>query len=355
MSAFRVLSAVEQLVEHLRAELTRGRWSGAMPGGDRLARELGVRRSTVEGALQELEKEGLLIGQGARRRRLIKMPGDLRLPAMRIAMLRFEASDTSMETMVETTHLLAEAGYAPFYASRTLRDLGMDVQRVARFVENTEADAWVVVAGSREVLEWFAGWRQPAFALFGRRQRVDIASVGPDTTPTIAAVTRRLVELGHQRIVMLSRRERRLPGPAQFERTFLVELESHGCPVGAYNLPAWEGTKEGFHRLLEALFHLTPPTALIVHEAPQFIAVLRFLAQRGIRVPEDVSLICTDPDQSFSWCEPPMAHITWDFRMAVRRVVRWAAKVNRGKKDRRQTNLKAEFVEGGTIGPVRKK
>jgi hypothetical protein len=50
-----------------------------------------------------------------------------------------------------------------------------------------------------------------------------------------------------------------------------------------------------------------------------------------------------------------MAHITWDFRMAVRRVVRWAAKVNRGKKDRRQTNLKAEFVEGGTIGPVRKK
>jgi len=32
--------------------------------------------------------------------------------------------------------------------------------------------------------------------------------------------------------------------------------------------------------------------------------------------------------------------------------VTWAANVSRGKEDRRQTMTKAEFVEGGTIGPV---
>jgi hypothetical protein len=36
----------------------------------------------------------------------------------------------------------------------------------------------------------------------------------------------------------------------------------------------------------------------------------------------------------------------------VRRVVRWADNVARGKEDRRQTLTKMEFIEGGTIGPV---
>jgi hypothetical protein len=32
--------------------------------------------------------------------------------------------------------------------------------------------------------------------------------------------------------------------------------------------------------------------------------------------------------------------------------VRWAGNVARGKDDRQQTEFKAEFVEGGTIGPA---
>ena len=37
----------------------------------------------------------------------------------------------------------------------------------------------------------------------------------------------------------------------------------------------------------------------------------------------------------------------------VRRIVRWAANVSRGKHDLRQTLTPAEFVPGGTIGPVK--
>ena len=69
MADFRTLSAVDQVVVHLREELIRGTWSGTHPGGDRLAKELGIGRNTVEVALQQLEKEGCipllrLLGQG---------------------------------------------------------------------------------------------------------------------------------------------------------------------------------------------------------------------------------------------------------------------------------------------------
>jgi DNA-binding LacI/PurR family transcriptional regulator len=69
-------------------------------------------------------------------------------------------------------------------------------------------------------------------------------------------------------------------------------------------------------------------------------------------VPEDISLICTDEDPSFDWCEPSVAHIRWNYRPVVRRIVRWANNVSHGKKDLRRTLTKAEFVEGGTVGVV---
>jgi DNA-binding LacI/PurR family transcriptional regulator len=229
----------------------------------------------------------------------------------------------------------------------------MDVKRVSRMVARTEADAWVVGAGSREVLEWFAKQKTPAFALFGRMEGLPIAGTKPDHVPAFAAATRHLAGLGHRRIALLARSERRLPDPGRAERAFLEELEVHGIRTGTYNLPDWEGSPESIYPCLESLFGATPPTALFVEEAPMFFAAQQFLSNRGLRVPQDVSLVCADADRSFEWCRPTVAHIRWDHRPVVRRVLRWAAKVSRDKEDRRQSFTKAEFVEGGTVGPVK--
>lgn len=51
--------------------------------------------------------------------------------------------------------------------------------------------------------------------------------------------------------------------------------------------------------------------------------------------------------------EPPITHIHWASRLLVRRIVRWADSVARGKNDRRPSFTMAKFVEGGTIGPVK--
>ena len=93
--------------------------------------------------------------------------------------------------------------------------------------------------------------------------------------------------------------------------------------------------------------------ALLVDEAPFFVDTQQFLTRRGVRVPEDVSLVCTDADPAFEWCWPTVAHIRWDNRPVVRRILNWASNVSRGKKDKRQTVTAAEFVSGGTIGPAR--
>ena len=136
-------------------------------------------------------------------------------------------------------------------------------------------------------------------------------------------------------------------------RAFLDELEAGGVRAGEFHLPDWEEDRAGYQAILSSLFGLTPPTALLTDEAFPFIAAQQFLARRGLRVPEDVSLICTDNDPTFVWCEPTIAHIRWDYLPAVRRIGHWAANVSHGKKDLRQTSTKAEFVDGGTVGSAR--
>ena len=350
MAKFLVLTAAEQVGEYLRAELCRGAWDGRMPGGSRLATELGVGRDTVEAALQILERDGLLVPQGAGRRRRIELPEGRVARPMRVALV---TDDTNEGYMIELRHSLVEAGHVPFHPAKTLVELGMDVGRVARLVNRTEADAWVVVAGSYEILEWFSWQPKPAFALFGRRGRVSIAATGPDKASSLAAVAGRLIGLGHRRITLVVRSQLRMPQPGLTVRAFLYELAAHGIPTGPFNLPDWEESQKGFVTLLDSLVGATPPTALILDETFLYNAAFHYLAKLGLRVPQDISLVCTDENTDFAWCEPSVAHISWDYRPVVRRVVRWAANVSHGKDDRRQTLTKAEFIEGGTIGPAK--
>jgi DNA-binding LacI/PurR family transcriptional regulator/DNA-binding transcriptional regulator YhcF (GntR family) len=354
VAQFRVFTACEQVAGYLREELMRGTWTGAMPGEDRLMARLGVGRNTIKAALRQLEEEGLLEGRGAGCQRRIVPPKKQRRTSLRIRILLYEGVDRSLADNAELLARLQEAGFAASFADKSLHDLGMDPARVARFVEKHPADAWVVSAGSHEVLEWFSQQPFPAIAMFGRFSKLPIAAASPRKIPAMLTGVGKLVALGHRRIVMLAREERRKPNPGLGEQTFLDELAARGLPTGAYNLPDWDETPAGFHTCLVALFRHTPPTALIIGDVPLFLPVQQFLARRGLRVPEQVSLFCLDPDPAYAWCNPVVSHVQWDYRPVVRRVLRWAENVAHGQDDRRQALFEAEFFEGGTIGPVGK-
>jgi DNA-binding LacI/PurR family transcriptional regulator len=355
MQKLRRLSLAEQTAAHLREGLRRGRWRGTLPGVGRLAAELDVSPPTLRAALQQLEDEGLLAAHGRGRSRTVTWRGAAR-HSLRVGIL---LHDAPLEEQPQTTQLLFQiqhdleaAGHEVFSSGKTQVQLQHDVRRIVGHVGENPADAWVVVAGSRELLEWFAGQTMPSIALFGRTDGLALARTGPDKVPAYVAATRQLVALGHRRIVLLTRRARRKPTPGNVELAFLAELAAHGITTGDYNLPDWEETPQGFCALLERLFRVTPPTALIVEETPRVIAVMEFLARRRIHVPEQVSLVSTDYDALLAWCHPPVAHMRWDDEPIVRRIVRWVAAVRRGRADRKQINFPAQFIPGGSIGPA---
>lgn len=354
MKNLRIRSASGQLAEYLKEEIRSRRWTGTMPGESWMVTHLQVGRDTVRAAMTQLEEEGVLVSDGQGRRRRIVMSGDaFSARKIRVKIFLYEKEN---RVDIDNSSLLAqllEAGFDTEFAAKSLKDLGMDVGRVARYVDRNPADAWVVSAASREILEWFAGQPTPAIAMYGARQGIPIAAAFAVMIPGLIAAIRHLVSLGHKRIVMITREERRKPELSLAERVFLDELEAAGITTGDYNLPDWKENRDGLRHRLDELFRHSPPTALIFQEAPIFIAAQCHLANRGIVAPRDVSLVVADQDRSFAWSANAPCHIQWDWRSAVRRVVRWAKNVSQGKEDILQSGTESKFVVGGTIGPAR--
>lgn len=157
----------------------------------------------------------------------------------------------------------------------------------------------------------------------------------------------------HRKIVSLSYRGHREKGLQLIDKQVAEEMEAHGIPWNSYNFPCWTGDKDGFRLCLESLFAHTPPTALLVEEAPYLFAAIQFCGDRKLLVPKDISLVCSEHVSNFEFANPPIAHTAWDYRKMIPRIVRWADNIARGKKDdKRQTCIEAKFVEGGTIGPA---
>ena len=349
MEAPNFLTIAEQVADYLRQELLRGRWTETIPGTNSLATELGVNAKTVEAGLRLLEKDGLLAGQGAGRRRRIELPEGHTPPALRVAILCYEKGDEANDLVIRFENKLKEAGHTVVYASKNLTDLDGNTRLFARVIRRTAADAWVVLSGSKESLQYFEARQIPVFALYGFQGGLKVAGIAPVLVHAVVAATRRLIALGHQRIVLLDK-QITLSSPASYVASFCAEMASHGIEVGEYNVPGWEGGYDGLYKRLESLFANTPPTAIFLFSPAEYFAVIQFLAHKGLRVPADVSLICCDIAQYFNRYQPTISHVRWKGQLVVNRIARWAKNIRLGNQDFHQTRIAAEFVEAGTVG-----
>jgi DNA-binding LacI/PurR family transcriptional regulator len=357
MNPLRRVSIIELTKEHLRSGLQSGRWLGNLPGVPSLSKEFDVSQHTVRAALLQLEAEGLLGTRGLGRSRSIDpKAGGAVAPMLRVGILchdaRIKGYSQTSEVLCQIIYALGSSGHTVFLCKKSQIELQHDVPRIAREMAKTPADAWVIEAGSFPLLEWCAAQSTPYHALYGRFNKLPLAGTGLNKVPAFRAATRHLIELGHRRIVFIVDEARCKPTPGINTRAFLEELSAHGVSTGIYNLPDWEASPAGFYELLDRLFRYTAPTALIIDEAARYVAAAEYLARRGINVPRQVSLISTDDDSAFAFCNQSIALMRWDNAPIVRRVVRWVEAVRKGKPDRKSINVLADYVPGGSIGPV---
>lgn len=364
VSPIQLLSLTDQTAGHLRDGIRSGRWKDHLPGVHKLARELGVSHSTVARAAARLVAEGALAGTGARKAYTIASPEEPPSAGPRtlhIALLRVIPSEaTDLTTQTDILNIMAKVKAAGHACDLVTLPAGKDTHKTGYLpwlLKEVSADAWLIYLGTQEILEWFIARGVPVFAIGGRCRDLPIACGATDPMDMLRQSVRRLLALNHRRIVLISSHLSRRPTPSRLIRTFQEELESAGIKPGAYHSPDWDETPEGVVKLLESLFRVTPPTALICATQYSTAATLGFLNRQGMDIPGQISVVSSDEsDPSWDWIFPGIrvAQPRGNEAPFYRRIRQWVANVAIGSPDTRQTWIPMRLDEGTTIGPARR-
>lgn len=355
MPEFTPLSTNAQLVDYLKRLIHQGEWVARVPGEAALAKRLSVDPKLIRRAMLELESAGILVSQGKRKRRIVAPHADLSLKdlgGLRIAIMGPGFTQRRSQGLGDLPYGLSAAGHRVFFANQPNYKINGNDRVLTKIVGETVADAWIIFSGPRPVLEWFAAAKIPVFSVWGRHHGLPISSTEPDRTAAYAELTRKLLEFGHRRIVLMSKHRRRLPTPGPNEQAYLNALSEAGIRPSSFHLPDWQETCEGYQQQLNQYFRLTPPTAILIDDASLIAPTIQFLNQRGLRIPQDVSLACTEHDLSLEWMKPRATHIRWNRETEIKHALRWVRQLKKHGLKPRNYITPAELVPGETIGPV---
>jgi DNA-binding LacI/PurR family transcriptional regulator len=128
-----------------------------------------------------------------------------------------------------------------------------------------------------------------------------------DDTHGVSILTRHLIDLGHQQIAFLGNE---IGGRTNRERKegFLEVMKQAGLTVPPEFLPmAPEGTPNGgYHGTKKLWAHPVRPTALLCYNDYMVPGVYRALAEKGVRVPQDLSVAGFDDIALSFYFDPPL-------------------------------------------------
>jgi LacI family transcriptional regulator len=149
--------------------------------------------------------------------------------------------------------------------------------------------------------------------LLDRRLSVPIDSVCTDHFQGALQATDYLLQLGHQRIALITLSEHALPGRER-RRAF---HQAHAARGLSYN-PGWivgPGFEAGHaYRIAYDLLRANPrPTAIMAGGFPT-IGVMRAARSLGISIPEELSLISFGDTDFADLLAPPLTVVRWDNR-----------------------------------------
>ena len=140
----------------------------------------------------------------------------------------------------------------------------------------------------------------------------NICSILIDYEKAMIQTTAHLIALGHKRIGFLA-------GPASSESAKVrmngirIALEREGLQLDEEYCPRCFPTIEGGFQAMTSLLSITKnrqPTAILAYNDLIAIGALRAVRSRGLRIPEDISLIGIDNIEMASHSNPPLTTIS---------------------------------------------
>jgi LacI family transcriptional regulator len=348
----------KQVAATLAERIGRGDFGDSLPGERWLADSLQVSRRTVRAALGLLRREKIIETLPGQETRVLRRPLGASGPRhMRAIGLLLPAPVDQLEPYSTASFdllrgLLVESGYrlethaGPKFFSR--RPGAALAKLTARF----HCDAWILTFSNRACQAWFHSRRLPVVILGTAHEGLDLPYVDVDMHGIARHAANFLLGRGHRRLCLVLPEKNRA-GDRRTEAGFLEAARSWvGADVATFVF-RHDGTMTTLRRMTDRILKLAdPPTALFIANPYHYIAVAGLLAERGLKVPRDISLLCREDDYCLRYLpvEPSRYRHRPERRArAMFAAVMHALAAKSNRRTTRQVLLLPEFVAGASV------
>jgi DNA-binding LacI/PurR family transcriptional regulator len=341
-------SLIDDTAAVLRQRLDQGDWNGHLPGEWELSAILQVGRNTLRSALRQLEEEGRLLRRNGARREILQQPTHQMLQRRAVLLMARPESDYPPSTAVliqELRHQLQ----ARDWTLRILVEPAAYRRRPDAFLQSltaTHSDVvWILHRSTPALQQWFQNQNLPVVLAGLPHAGITLPHVAIHLRAVGRHAAGRFIARGHHRLAVL-RPDLPLAGDVECVQAFreaapAAEVHDWRCQAGP----------DGVISLLR--HHLrgsNPVTGLLILHPEHCVTALSWLMSAGIRVPDQLSLICCADEPYLSFLHPEPARYRHSARSFSRRLTETVLRYPSGTRIKTATSLiTPHAVPGGTL------
>lgn len=201
-----------------------------------------------------------------------------------------------------------------------------------------------------QIVDLLAGQRIP-FVRIGSHEHGSGIPVSMDDEGSARTATRYLIERGHRRIGFIA-------GSAEYNLSawriagWQAAMDEAGLDTAGLLAQGDFSYGSGEAAALQLLGLANPPGAIIASNDQMALATLEVARQRGLRVPEDLSIISFDNTPLVHFTQPPLTAVDQPIAATASRAVELIIAAQKGDEPPASlTVISAAIVERGSVAP----
>lgn len=356
---FKYDSLANQVAARIAHDIEGGKWINSLPSERVLAQTLQVSRKTIRKSLAQLQKEGLINTCRRLGHRIVASRPVATSAEMTVGLLTPESFDrmpsyTALWVKELNVLLLARGIRLNAFSSSRFFSRGSSAA-LTRLVTQSPQTCWVLTHSNDAMQRWFVEHRVPCVIAGSCHHGHPLPNVDLDYYAVCRHAAGMMLRHGHRRLALLIQQSQRR-GDLESEAGFTSATQKSTHSGASAVIVRHDGTAEGAWRMLGRLFDsATPPTALLVAKPAFYLTAVTFLAHRGLRVGEQVSLISRDHDTFLSYLKPAPAGYMLGPRVYAKRLFNMVLALAQGQPINRLSQyIEPKFAPGDSLAPVRR-
>ena len=201
---------------------------------------------------------------------------------------------------------------------------------------------------------WAREAKIPMFFCGGSVGDFSVPLIGISSSLMLEEALDHLFKLGHKNIV-LPLCERTPSFALNLKSVFSKKLISlHYDFINEFNTPmSTDSGVASFRACLDQSFAIKTPSAIVCLDWREYIASLCYLQEKGLKVPQDISLVTLSYDHSADWFKPIPTHFLHPLDKLASTLADWLEDISTYNKFTLNASVRGLWQKGETIAKAK--